>query len=423
MSGARRLLLMVLVGILIAASIIGVVTALEHSKLITTQTSNTTTVTSNETVTSSTTITSVSSTVQTGILAAQVTDPPYPPNIPVGMTHVYVYYSDIEAHTTVQNNSAWFTVANYGVVDLLSVLNTSLTLGSALVYSSTYDQVRFEITNATVTFGGANYTAAVPLNQIVVNLSDGGAVVRPNSSAGFVLGFTPTVLASSSSGKQVFQLIPAVQGVSIPAESWNETLVAAGSLIPNITSQPWWKSATPIGNNLSEVTGTEIYPTTLLVILNNTGSSPIVISGLNILTVGGTSSNTSNISTTTVVTTVTTVTTITEVSTITKSAVRADPRPSSNSMYETVATFLILSNGSVVQPSPNSAPIPANQIGLTIKPHQDVVLLYLGYIDTLYSPNPPYQQQNIIGGQEYTIQIVTLFGASAEFNVFASYAS
>ncbi|MDG7001846.1 MAG: DUF4382 domain-containing protein [Nitrososphaerota archaeon] len=421
MSGARRLLLMVLVGILIAASIIGGVTALENGKLITTPTSQTRTLISNTTVTTSTTI--VSSTIQTGVLAAQITDPPDPPNIPVGITHVYIYYNDIEAHTTFQNNSVWVNVAKGGVVDILSVLNLSRTLGSAQVPSGTYDQVRFSIENATVTFGGANYTASIPMDQIVVSLSNGGTVVQPDSSAGFVLGLTPTVLVSSSSGKQAFQIEAAVQGVSIPSDSWNVSLASPGSFIQDITSQPWWKVATPIGDNLSEVTGTEIYPTTLLVILNNTGRTPITISGMNILSSGASSSNSSNVTTTTIVSTSTTSITITEVSTITKSAVPANPRPPSNSSIETVATFLILSNGSVVQPSPGSTPIPADQIGLTIKPHQDIVLLYLGYISTLYSPNPPYQQLGIVGGQEYTIQIFTPFGASAEFNVYASYTS
>lgn len=411
---------MVLVGILIAASIIGGVTALEHGKLITTPTSQTRTLISNTTVTTRTTI--VSSTVQTGVLAAQITDPPDPPNIPVGITHVYIFYSAIEAQTIFQDNSVWVNVASSGVVDILSVLDLSLTLGSARVPIGTYEQVRFSIANATVTFGGQNYTASVPMNQIVVSLSNGGTVVQTDSSAGFVIGVTPTVLVSSSSGKQLFQIVTAVQGVSIPSNSWNGSLAAPGSFIQNITSQPWWKVATPIGDNLSEVTGTEIYPTTLLVILNNTGSTPITISGLNILSTGAPSSNSSNVTTTTVVSTSTTSITITEVSTITKSAAPAAPRPGSNSSRLTVATFLILSNGSVVQPTGGS-PIPADQIGLTIQPHQDVVLLYLGYINTLYNPNQPDQQLGIVGGQEYTIQIFTPFGASAEFNVQASYTS
>ena len=157
-------------------------------------------------------------------------------------------------------------------------------------------------------------------------------------------------------------------------------------------------------------------------ILNNTGSVPVTISGLNILTTGEQSSqNNATLSTSTIVSTITTVTTITIVTTITgnSSGIDSPAAPqatstSSTSSQITVATFLILTNGSVIQPSPNGAPIPSNQVGLTIKPNQVVVLLYLGIINTLNSPNPPYAPQNIIGGQEYAIQIVTPFGSSIE---------
>ena len=163
---------MILVGILIAASIIVGVTALEQGNYITGPQSST--VTSSTTVT---TVTSVSASIPTGVLAAQITDPPDPPNAPAGTTHIYVDYSDIEAHTTTQNSgSVWFTVAKTGMIDLFSVLNVGLTLGSAEVPSGIFDQARFDITNATITFGGINYTASVPLNQIMVPLSNGGVL-------------------------------------------------------------------------------------------------------------------------------------------------------------------------------------------------------------------------------------------------------
>jgi hypothetical protein len=425
MNGTRKLFMMMLVGILIAASIIAGVTALEQDKLIGTPSSGT------STVTSSTTVTSVTSApVPTGILAAQITDPPDPPNAPAGTTHIYIKYSDIEAHTTDQNNnSVWFTVAKTGTIDLYSVLNVGLTLGSAQVSSGVFDQARFDIVNATVTFGGMNYTASVPLNQIIVPLSNGGAVVKPNSSAGFVLDVTPTVLASSNGGVSAFEIVTATQGVSIPSQSWTGSLTAVGSKIQNITSQSWWKGPTPIGGNMAEEVPSEIYPTTLLVILNNTGSTSVTISGLNILT--SSAQNSATVSTSTIVSTIvsTITTTITQVTTITPNSTgkTAAPQPttatSSNASQSTVATFLILTNGSVVQPSPRGAPIPSNQIGLTFEPGQVRVLLYLGSINTLNSPDPPFAPQNIIGGQQYYIQIVTPFGSSIEFPVNASYTS
>ncbi|MGI0091900.1 MAG: DUF4382 domain-containing protein [Nitrososphaerales archaeon] len=443
MNGARKLLLMVLVGILIAAGIITGVTALEQNHFIQNPPTSQTTVTS----TTSTVITSiknVNSSLPTGVLAAQITDPPNPPNVPAGTTHVYINYSDIEAHTTDQNNnSVWFTIANAGKIDLLSVINVGLTLGSAQVTSGIFDQVRFDIANATVTFGGLNYTAIAPMNGITIPLTNGGARVGPNASAGFVIDITPTVLAGSNGGKPSFELIPATMGVSIPSQSWNNSLSAAGSKIPNITSQTWWVKPPSIGNNLTEAVPAEIFPSFLLVILNNTGSTPVTISSLNILTSGVKGGST--VSTSTIVSTITTVATITEVTTITgntstqsattsamgtapfaqasasSSSKSSSQAANSTSSPMTVATFLILSNGSVVQPTPNGAPVPRSQIGLTLKPYQDIVLIYFGLINTLNSPIPPNQPLSIIGGQEYTVQILTPFGSSASFSVNASY--
>ncbi len=421
---ARSLMLMVLVGVLIAAAIIGGVNALEQGKVITGPSSST--VTSRTTVTTTT-----SNPLPTGILAAQITDPPDPPNVPAGTTHVYINYSDIEAATDQNGNQIWETVANAGTIDLLSVVNTGLTLGSAQVFSGTYSQARFDITNASVTFGGINYTASVPLNEIVVTLSNGGALVNPNSSAGFVLDISPTVLATNNGGMPSFEIVTAAQGLAIPSQSWNDSLATTGSTIQNIASESWWEAPTPIGDNLTVVRGSELYPTTLLVILNNTGSTPVTISALDVLTMG-TESTQSNVtvSTSTIVSTITT--TITEVTTITgtsnggTNSSPADPQPSpstENSSESTVATFLILTNGSVVQPNPDSAPIPQNQIGLTIKPYQVVVLFYFGPINALNSLTPPYAPQSIIGGQQYTIQIETPFGSSLQFDVNATYSS
>jgi len=420
-------MLMILVGILIATGIIAGVTALEQGRYITNPLSST--VTSSTTVTS---VTSINSPLPTGVLAAQITDPPDTPTAPAGTTHIYIAYSDIEARTLDQNsNYVWFTIAKAGTIDLMSVLNVGQTLGSAKVSSGIYDQARFDITNATVTFAGKNYTASIPLNQIVIQLSNGGALVKPNASAGFVIDVTPTVLALSNGGRLVFQIVTATQGVPIPEASWTGALAVTGSTIQNINNQSWWKGPTPIGDNLFEEVPAQIYPTTMVIVLNNTGTTSITISALNILAAAPQSAQTgANVSTTTIVSTITTVTTITEVITNTgNSKGETGPLPAasqpatSNSSQVTVATFLILTNGSVIQPGPNSAPIPANQVGLTIKPNQVVVLLYLGFINTLNSPNPPYSPQNIIGGQQYTIQIVTPFGASIEFNATASYTS
>ena len=105
-------------------------------------------------------------------------------------------------------------------------------------------------------------------------------------------------------------------------------------------------------------------------ILNNTGTTPVTISALNILVQGEKQPPPgANISTTTIVSTYTTVTTITEIITNTGNATGAAPgapTPSSDISNMTVASFLILSNGSLIPPGPGGAPISPTQVGLAI---------------------------------------------------------
>lgn len=423
MNGGRKLLLMILVGILIASGIIGGVTALEQRNILPPNSSRTVTILTNVTTTS---------TIPTGVLAAQLTDPP---NVPIGVTHLYVNYQDIEAHTTIRNNSVWFTIANNRTVDLLSIVNVGLTVGSAVVSSGVFDQARIDINNATVTYAGKNYTMAVPESQIILPLANGGVTVGANQSSGFVIDLISSVFAVSNGHTPSFEFLPVARAVPIPSQTWNSSLAIAGSRLENITSHSWFAyPKTNAGNNLTKLAGI-LGPDLLLVALNNTGSTPITISGLNILT-SGAKSNVS-VSTITVISTITTVTTITEISTINAnqsqagingagSPAVAQPEaamtPATNdSSLQTVATFLILSNGSIVQPSPNQAPISAGSTGLTIKPGQDIVLLFSHPINTLNKPSSPTEPMSIIGGQQYVIQIVNQAGTAIEFTVDANY--
>jgi hypothetical protein len=375
MSGGNRLLIMILVGILIAAAIIAGINALERTKIVSSVSQTvTTSITSTSIITSVTTSISKSSTPM-GVLAAQIADPP---TLPAGTTHLYVNYSDIEAHTIIsQNNSVWFTIAGNGTLDLTTVLDSGLTVGSAVVPSGLFDQARFGITGAIVTFYGKNYTAGIPIEQIIVPLANGGVTVAPNSSAGFVVEITPTVLPANIGSRPGFEMVPATLGVAIPSAAWNSSLSQTGSRISNITSEPWWsRQQTNLQNNLT-VKAQVLTSNFLLLALNNTGTTPLTISALNILATNA-----------------------------------------SSGTNVTIASFQILANNSIIQPNPRSV-LQANQIGLSIKPDQVIVLLFTGEINTLYSQVPPHQQFGIVVGQKYLVQIVNPYGAIFQFQVNA----
>src|SRR5271165_5576632 len=114
---------------------------------------------------SSTTSTTSSSTYTgpTGILGVSLTDPPI---VPPGVTNVYISYSSIQVHVAdAGNQDGWYLVAESGSVDLMSLLNVSLTLGSAAVQTGVFNLISFNITSAAVTINGQNETAYVPANR------------------------------------------------------------------------------------------------------------------------------------------------------------------------------------------------------------------------------------------------------------------
>ena len=419
MNGWRKLLLMVVVGILIAAGIIGGVTALEQHNILPPSKTTIVTVLTNNTTTSTT---------PTGVLAVQMTDPP---NVPLGVTHLYVNYADIEAHTINNNNSVWFAIANGGTIDLLSIVNVGFTVGSATVASGVFDQARLDINNATATYAGRNYTMSVPENQIIIPLSNGGVTVHANQSSGFVIEMISSVFAVSNGVEPSFELLPIARAIPIPSQVWHSSLAAAGSRIENITSESWFGHPEISSNNLEKLGGI-LGPNFLLVALNNTGTTPITISGLNILT-NGAKSNVS-VSTITVIKTITTVTTITEISTMNANQSQAYvkvpnsptslqgqvPLSAATDYNQTVATFLISNNGSLVQPIPGQSQVSVSFFGFTINPGQAVVLLLNHEINTLNNPTS-LEPTSIIAGQQYWIQLTNQGGTVLEFSLDASY--
>ena len=149
------------IGILVAAAIIGGVSALNLPPPITVTTTRITSVrtTTSYDIETSTTTTISNSTAPDGTLAVQIADLL---NLPAGVTHVYVEYSDIEVHTILANTSTWLRAAPENEVDLVALSDNGVTVSISNIPAENYDSARFTITSAAVTFEGKNITAIVP---------------------------------------------------------------------------------------------------------------------------------------------------------------------------------------------------------------------------------------------------------------------
>ncbi len=134
------------------------------------------------------------------------------------MTDVYISYSSVQVHVAdAGNEDGWYQVADSGSVESMSLVNVSLTLGSAEVQTGVFNLISFNITSAAVTSNGVNVTAYVPANRISVPIVGGISVSTGNSSGVLVdsarrSSRIKTVLRSctrSYQRREVFRFLPA----------------------------------------------------------------------------------------------------------------------------------------------------------------------------------------------------------------------
>ena len=139
-----------------------------------------------------------------GTLAVKVVDPPQEWG---QASNVYIHYGEIMVHRAdAGNETGWYTVVGSGWIDLASVVNVSRTIGQGSLPPGKYNLVRFQVIEAIVTVGGANYTAEVPPDKLTISITQGGVQVNAGQTAYLVIDINPKVVGSQASG---FKLVPA----------------------------------------------------------------------------------------------------------------------------------------------------------------------------------------------------------------------
>jgi len=127
-----------------------------------------------------------------GTVVLSITDPPkvqpgsgqqYDPTI----LHIYLTFVSMEVHQGGYGNSStsgWYAiVGSQKTVDMISILTTAKTLGSARLSTGTYDQIRFPVSSAVVTFSNiGNVTYLVPSDSLRVSITGGGFQSSPGTT-------------------------------------------------------------------------------------------------------------------------------------------------------------------------------------------------------------------------------------------------
>jgi hypothetical protein len=148
-----------------------------------------------------------------GNFAVSITDPPI---VPTGVTAVYISYFDLAVHSA--DSNGWTVIQQGGSLNLMSLVGVSQTIAAANLPAGTYDQLRFNISAASVTFAGKNYTAFVPSAELKMPII-GGIQVNNTSTSVALIDLTPTVINIGSSATPEFLITPVAKAYTIPPGS------------------------------------------------------------------------------------------------------------------------------------------------------------------------------------------------------------
>ena len=207
-----------------------------------------------------------------GVLSVLVTDPPL---VPAGVSGVYVTYSDLAVHVSgAGNQSGWRHVSDGGTLDLMKLVNVSLTIAAVNVPSGRYDMLRFNISSASVAFGGKNYTAFVPSGEITVPII-GGIEVAASKPSATIVDIRPVVMNIGSQSEPEFIIRPSASAFVVPQGQVTPEMAREGGRF-ELRGAAWWAQIQQSYTRNIAITGAALNQRSLNVTVQNRGPGTLL---------------------------------------------------------------------------------------------------------------------------------------------------
>ncbi len=213
-----------------------------------------------------------------GTLSVLLTDPPC---VPTGVTKVYVNYADLEVHVSgAGNNSGWTVVKASGSIELMGTVNVSQTISSVRVNFGIYNEIRFNITSAEVTYYGTNYTAFVQTSELSIPIV-GGIEVSASTPSATLVDISPTVINVGSQATPEFIITSVATAYPVPSSAITTQQQQQGFKM-NLNGSSWWQSIEQRSTAKISIGSAALNSTYLnLTVLNTGGNSTL----LNLVTI------------------------------------------------------------------------------------------------------------------------------------------
>ena len=211
--------------------------------------------------------------VQTsGLLSVLLTDPP---SVPDGVTAVYITYASVAVHAVGFSDSGWVSVSGQGTIDTMSLVNLSQTISSGAIPALTYNQVRFEISNASVEFMGRNYSASIGSGNVEVPIL-GGLKVNSSSQAATLIDIQPTVANLGGQSAPSFTIATGAKALQVPSSDVDQSTKVVGHRA-SLVGHSWYDTFTSMNSANLTVSGLSLSADSLSFSATNGGPNPLVM--------------------------------------------------------------------------------------------------------------------------------------------------
>lgn len=223
-----------------------------------------------------------SPTTSQGTVDILLTDPP---NVPTGVTAVYVTYSNVAVHISgAGNQSGWTSSNTAGTIDLMKLVNISITIASIKVTTGVYNALRFNISSAEVTFDGKNYTAFVPRALLTVPIP-GGISVNATTSSAEIIDMSPTIVNIGSGSTPEFIITTTASCFHVPQNQVTKNMGRHGFSF-GLNGNAWWHQIQESYTANVTITSASLSASSFSVTVKNTGSTPLNLSAIVVTPLG-----------------------------------------------------------------------------------------------------------------------------------------
>ncbi len=212
----------------------------------------------------------------TVLIPIQLTDPPHAPN---GTQAILISYSSLAIKVNNANgSSSWVYGSGNGQINLMSIINLTQVIGNVYVpVNATINQIKFNVTSASIEINNTNYSVTVPSGQISTNIHSSA---KATSNSSVLLDLSPTIATIMTSNSTLFVLVPSLKAViigsnSVSSNPHNLTIGARFKL--NSSDRANLENSVPNLTILSSSLSQNNASTSFSVTLKNNGNQSVVI--------------------------------------------------------------------------------------------------------------------------------------------------